>query len=495
LGSVVPEPEAKRTKQTEPETHRSHPETTREQERKGKPALSRFTGFLFGDDPQTRLILSRTWALAWPVVLEQALAMVGQVVDMAMLGRLGKEAVAAVSLSMQPFQLIQATFMGLSVGTTAIVARATGAGNREEAGQVAGQAIIIALLFGLAISIIGVVNADWIVTFMKAEEPVRVVGREYVRMMMPGMLLFFVFTIATGALRGAGDTRTPMVINVSLNAVKVLCNYLLIFGNLGFPEMGVAGAGIATTVSRSLGGIAMLVALSRKSSKLPISWRRVFSNFDIRLFGRILNIGVPAMAERVLTSSAQIAYARQVASLGTEAYAAHQLALNVESFSYMPGMGFATSATALVGQRLGAKDPEGAEKSAIIAMKMGVLTMGTMGVLFFLFPAQFLKIFTNDAGVIARGAPLVRIVAFTQFPEAMGFVIPGALRGAGDTRIAMFVTVAGVWIVRLGLTYLLMNVFNVGLTAAWFAMFADWVVRSALYWRRLKRGKWKEIKV
>lgn len=285
-----------------------------------------------------------------------------------------------------------------------------------------------------------------------------------------------------------------MVINVSLNGIKVLCNYLLIFGNLGFPEMGVAGAGISTTVSRSLGGIAILVALSRKNSKLPVNWKKVLSRFDLGLFGRILNIGVPAMAERVLTSSGQIAYARQVAGLGTEAYAAHSLALNVESFSYMPGMGFATSATALVGQRLGAKDPEGAEKSALIAMKMGVLTMGTMGVLFFLFPAQFLSIFTNDPGVIARGVPLVRIVAFTQFPEALGFVIPGALRGAGDTRIAMYVTVAGVWIMRLGLTYILMNYFNVGLTAAWFAMFADWALRSALYWVRLKRGKWKEIK-
>ncbi|HHY44468.1 MAG TPA: MATE family efflux transporter [Firmicutes bacterium] len=492
MGAVRPEPDAR---QTEGEALKSYPESSKEHEFQHQSALSRLIGRLFGADAQSRLILARTWALAWPVVLEQALAMVGQVIDMAMLGRLGKEAVAAVGLSMQPFQLIQATFMGLSVGTTALVARATGAGNREEAGQVAGQALIVAFIFGLAISLIGITNADWIVTFMKAEEPVRIVGREYVRMMMPGMLLFFVFTIATGALRGAGDTRTPMIINVSLNALKATSNYLLIFGNLGFPEMGVAGAGLSTTIARSLGGIAILVALSRKSSKLPVNWKRVFSNFDLRLFGRILNIGVPAMAERVLTSSGQIAYARQVAGLGTEAYAAHSLSLNVESFSYMPGMGFATSATALVGQRLGAKDPEGAEKSAIIAMKMGVLTMGTMGVLFFLFPAQFLSIFTNDAGVIARGVPLVRIVAFTQFPEALGFVIPGALRGAGDTRIAMYVTVAGVWCVRLGLTYVLMNFFNVGLTAAWFAMFADWVVRSSLYWVRLKRGKWKEIKV
>jgi putative MATE family efflux protein len=450
---------------------------------------------LFGTDPESRQILARTWALAWPVVLEQALAMVGQVFDMAMLGRLGKEAVAAVGLSMQPFQLINATFMGLSVGTTALSARAVGAGNREEAGQIAGQALVVALVFGIIISTLGVLNADWIVTFMKAEEPVRVLGGQYVRMMMPGMMLFFVFTIATGALRGAGDTRTPMLINISLNTVKLISNYLLIFGNLGFPALGIRGAGLSTTISRTLGGIAILIAISRRTGKIPVDWKKVFTRFDLKLFGRILNIGVPAMAERVLTSSGQIAYARQVAGLGTESYAAHSLSLNVESFSFMPGMGFATAATALVGQRLGAKDPEGAEKCALTAMKMGLLTMGSMGLLFFLFPGQFLSIFTDDPGVIARGIPLVRIVAFTQIPEALGFVIPGALRGAGDTRIAMYVTVAGVWVMRLGLTYLLMNVFHVGLTAAWFAMFADWVLRSSLYWARLKRGRWKEIKV
>lgn len=452
-------------------------------------------GRLFGSDPQSRQILARTWALAWPVVLEQALAMVGQVVDMAMLGRLGKEAVAAVGLSMQPFNLINATFMGLSVGTTALCARAVGAGNKKEAGQVAGQSLLVALFFGVIISVAGMMNADRIIAFMKAEESVRVLGGQYVRMMMPGMLLFFVFTIATGALRGAGDTSTPMMINIGLNAVKLVSNYLLIFGNYGFPKMGVAGAGLSTTISRTLGGIAILIALSRPSGRLPVNWKNIITKFDLKLFSRILNIGVPAMAERVLTSSGQIAYARQVAGLGTESYAAHSLSLNVESFSYMPGMGFATSATALVGQRLGAGDPEGAEKSAVIAIKMGLLTMGAMGLLFFLFPTRFLGIFTNDPGVIARGAPLVRIVAFTQIPEALGFVIPGALRGAGDTRIAMYVTVAGVWVMRLGLTHLLMDVFNMGLTAAWFAMFADWALRSSLYWVRLKRGKWKEIKV
>lgn len=462
---------------------------------KTKPGFDRFVRRVFGTDPDTKDILRATWALAWPVVLEQALAMLSQVVDAAMVGRLGKESTAAIGLSMQPFNLINATFMGLSVGTTALAARAYGAGNRDEAGQVAGQSLFIAFFFGIIISLVGFLRADWIITFMKAEAPVRAIGIQYVRAMMPGMVLFFVFTIATGALRGAGDTRTPMLINLGLNIIHIFTNYLLIFGNWGFPKMGVAGAGVSTAISRTLGGIAILVVLTSGKGRLKVSFKRVLTKFDFKLFGRILNIGIPAMLERTLTSSGQIQYARMVAGLGTESYAAHALSLNVESFSYMPGMGFATAATALVGQRLGAKDPRGAEKRALFAMRMGLISMGTMGVLFFLFPAQFLSIFTRDPGVIAKGIPLVRIVAFTQVPESLGFIIPGALRGAGDTRISMYVTVLGAWVVRVGGTYFLMNVLHMGLTAAWIAMFLDWVARASLYWMRFKRGAWKTIRV
>lgn len=460
-----------------------------------RPVFDRFLGRVFGKDAETRQILTVTWALAWPVVVEQALAMLSQVVDMMMVGRLGADSVAAVGLSMQPFNLINATFMGLSVGTTALAARATGAGNRDEAGRIAGQSILVAVVFGMLISVLGFLRADWIIAFMKAEAPVRVIGSQYVRAMMPGMLLFFVFTIATGALRGAGDTRTPMLINLGLNIVHIFTNYLFIFGNLGFPALGAAGAGLSTSISRTLGGLTILILLSRKTGKLTVPWRTVITRFDLKLFGRILNIGVPAMLERTLTSSGQVQYARMVAGLGTKSYAAHSLALNVESLSYMPGMGFATAATALVGQRLGARDADGAEKRALLSMRMGLLSMGTMGLLFFLFPSQFLHIFTSDPEVISRGIPLLRIVAFTQIPESLGFVIPGALRGAGDTRVSMYVTVLGAWIVRVGVTHVLMNYLHVGLTAAWIAMFLDWVVRSSLYWLRFKRGAWKTLRV
>ncbi|MBE3519749.1 MAG: MATE family efflux transporter [Firmicutes bacterium] len=458
------------------------------------PEQSADSAALATEQEQPSAIKRALWALAWPVVAEQGLAMLTQVVDMSMVGRLGPRAVTAVGLTMHPFFLANALVMGLSVATTALAARAAGAGNREEAGRVTGQSILIAVVLGIAVASAGYVLAPQIVAFMRAGPDVAPMAILYVKAMMPGMVAFYVFTIATGALRGAGDTLSPMVINLITNAVHVGTNFVLIFGYLGFPRLEVTGAGISTSISRILAAVLVLGVLSSSQGKLHVNWRNLLP-FDWALFGRLINVGLPAALERVLTSSGQMMYSRQVAGLGTVPYAAHSLSLNVESFSYMPGMGFATAATALVGQNLGAGRPDRAEASAKEAMKFGVLTMGSMGALFFTFPQAFLKIFTDDAETIALAVPLLRIVAFTQIPEALGFVIPGALRGAGDTRIAVYVTVAGMWIVRLGLTYLMMDVFHMGLEAAWIAMLMDWVVRSTLYAIRFKQGKWKELRV
>jgi len=219
------------------------PKGPQESLKKSQPPVGQKTfiglfGRIFGKNEESKVLLKATWALAWPVVLEQALSMVSQVVDMAMVGRLGADAVAAIGLRMQPFFLINALFMGLSVGTTALCARAIGAQDREGAGKVTGQSVIVAFVFGSFVSYLGFIKSEWIITFMKAEAPVRALGATYVRAMMPGMLLF-VFTISTGALRGAGDTRTPMLINLGLNVVHVFTNYLLIFGNWGFPRLGL----------------------------------------------------------------------------------------------------------------------------------------------------------------------------------------------------------------------------------------------------------------
>ncbi|TYP54909.1 MATE family efflux transporter [Thermosediminibacter litoriperuensis] len=463
--------------------------------KEGRVPRLRLTGLIPKLDDEVKKVLRKTWTLAWPVVIEQALAMISQVADMAMVGRLGAEAVAAVGLSMQPFFLLNAIFMGISVGTTALSARAVGSGDLEKAGKVTGQSIIVAFLVGLTLSYLGYVNSHRIMIYMGAEPSVRLLGSNYLRAMMPGMLFLFVFTVAAAGMRGVGDTRTPMAVNAIINILHIFTNYVFIFGELGFPRLEVVGAGISSSLSRLGGAVALIYVLSKPNNRLFVNWKKVIGKFDWPLFSRMLRIGLPAAVERILVSTGQIVYTRQVAGLGTEAYAAHSISLNVESLSYMPGIGFATAATAMVGQCLGAGDAGGAQKSTSISLLIATAIMGTMGLMFFSFPVMFLKIFTNDPDIIARGAVLLRIVAFTQIPECVGMVIPGALRGAGDTRITVYITLLGMWMIRLGFTYIFLNFFNMGLIGAWIAMFLDWAVRSLLYWIRFKSGSWKSIKI
>ncbi|KYO66728.1 MATE family efflux transporter [Thermovenabulum gondwanense] len=460
-----------------------------------KKFFKEFFKKVFNINEETYPVLKSIWNLAWPVVIEQTLAMVSQVVDMAMVGRLGATSVAAVGLSMQPFMLINSIIMGLSVGTTTFCARAKGAKNDEEAGLVLVESMIFSCILGLLLVISGFIFAEKILDFMNAEEKVKEIGAVYFRAMMPGMMFFFLFTIITAALRGVGDTKTPMIVNLQLNIIHIILNYILIFGKFGIPALGALGAGISTSISRFIGALIIFYKLKNPEGILYIEFLKLVKRFNYDLFKRIIYISVPAALERIISSAGQMQYARQVASLGTLLYAAHSISINVESFSYMPGIGFATAATALTGLKLGAKDFQGARISVSISNRMAVITMGIMGFLFFIFPVFFLRIYTDDTQIIKRAVVLLRIVAFTQIPEAISFVISGALKGAGDTRFVLYVNIVGMWIVRLSLTAVFMRYFHLSIIGAWIAMFIDWVVRSILYYYRLKSEKWQFLKI
>lgn len=438
--------------------------------------------------------------LAWPVFLENVLHTVTQIVGMIMVGHLGAAAITAVGLSFQPLWLVMGFFMGLGAGTTALVARFTGAGEPAGASRVAHQS----LLLGAALAVVFVAGtipfARPIVAFMGAEPDVVELGAVYLRYLMPGLGLMAVFTVLTAALRGAGDTRTPMWINTGVNFLNVALAWGLIYGHLGLPAMGVAGAGLAATVSRSLGTLVLAVMVLSGRTVIDLGFggrerNRTFFRVDPGVMTRIVRIGVPAALERVVNSLGMLFYARVVATLGTVAFAAHSLALNIESLSYMPGIALSVAATTLVGQNLGAGRPDRAEGSGWECARLALWVMGLMGLVFFLFPAALLRLYTSDAAVITLGVVALRVVACIQLPEALGFVLSGALRGAGDTRSVLHITAFGVWVVRLGASLLLVSVLRMGLLGAWLAMALDWLVRAAYLIARFRRGRWKEVSV
>lgn len=436
----------------------------------------------------------RILLLAWPVMAEMFLQTLAQMVDMAMVGRLGQAAIAAVGLSFRPLFVGQAIFLGLGVATTALVARFIGAGDRATATRTAEQSLMTTSILALALAACGYYFARNITVFMGATGDVVSLGTSYLKGFSPGLFFLMLATIMTSALRASGDTKTSFYAGAISNVVNVIGNYILIFGKFGFPAMGVYGAALATSLSRLVMAGILFSALLRGKGGLHLNWRD-FATLDWDIIRRLFKIGIPAALERFVQSLSMMLHLKILATLGTTAVAITTLSGNVEQLSFMPSIGFAVAASALVGQNLGARRPDEAEKSGWAAMRLCSYFMGTMGLLFILIPGVFIRIYTSDPAVIAPAESVMRMIGLTQLPQALAFVSSGVLRGAGDTNAVLGITVLGNVILRLGLSYVFIVVFRWGLWSAFVAILIDWIIRGGLmvYWVQL--GNWKTMKV
>ncbi|MGI6149138.1 MAG: MATE family efflux transporter [Firmicutes bacterium] len=445
-----------------------------------------------GSLPELR---QRVFKLAGPAIVENLLHTMVGVMDTAMVGRLGAYALASVGLANQIFNISLTVFAALATGSTALVARHIGAEQQDEASEVARQSLVVGVFVSGAVLAVLAGFGPWILRllFPRAEEAVLYHGGLYVRIVAVAQMFNYFLIIINGILRGAGDTRTPMLITALVNCINVVLNACLIYGLGPFPAWGVAGAAVATAISQTIGGILairQLFAGALLSVKLSDSFRP-----NSTMIRRIMNIGVPAGVEQGIMRVAHLVYTMVVSSLGTVAYAAHQVALNAESLSFMPGSGFAVAATTLVGQSLGADRPDEAHRAGDEARRMAVVVMSIMGAVFLLFPRPIVGIFSRDPEVVELAVACLRLVALSQPALATIMVLAGGLRGAGDVRPIMRITLVGFILVRIGLAYLLAIVLEMGLIGAWIGMVVDLFFRSFLVNRHFQSGHWKLIKV
>ena len=418
--------------------------------------------------------------------------MVG-IVNTFLVGHLGASALAAVGLSQQWVMMAMVLFGAVGTGGTALIARMVGARDWDGANRVLRQALLIAFVTGLVAMIALELLAEPALALMGAEADALRLGITYLRIVSSVYMFSSLMFIGNACLRGAGDTRTPLVVMMVVNVLNIVIAWTLVNGALGLPRMGVAGSAMGAMVGRLVGGLLVLGFLlrGRAGLKLRLSeWR-----FDFETMRRILKVGLPTGLEQLVFRFGMMSYVRVVASLGTVAYAAHQVALNGESLSYMPGFGFAVAATTLVGQGLGAKDKQRAENDGYIAFYSAMVLMSLMGVCFFLFAPQIVGFFTTDAEVIALGVPPLRLIGLAQPFLAGTMVFAGGLRGAGDTRVPMLVNGASIWILRVPLALLFTRVFSWGLIGAWIAMAIDLTIRGILLFLRFRSGRWKTIEV
>lgn len=439
-----------------------------------------------------KLLYSDIIRIAWPSFIELILTQLTSMVDLMMVGQLGAWALSAVGLTTQPKFLMMTMFTAMNVGATAMVARYKGAGNPEKANSILRQALILTLVLSSVSSLIGFIFSEPLVAFMGAADAQTLAGGTiYLQIQFAGFVFMALTTTVTAALRGVGDSRTAMVYNLTANVVNVIFNYLLIYGKFGFPEMGVAGASLATVIGQCVAFVlAFRAVLKKNSGYLHLSFRDSFKP-DWDALGSIFKIGLPALLEQAIMRCGMIIYSKTVAGLGTVAFATHQVCMNIQSLSFMNGNAFAVSATSLMGQSLGKKRPDMAQAYVSRTQRVGMLVSILIAMVLFFFGGTVVSLYNNEPEIVQTGAQIMKMMALIQPFQSSQFIIAGALRGAGDTKATAVITFLTVLLVRPAFAIFSIHVLNWGLYGAWVAMVLDQLLRTTFVFGRFNSGKWK----
>lgn len=433
--------------------------------------------------------------IAWPSLAELLLTQLASMIDMMMVGQLGAWAISAVGLTTQPKFLMMTMFMAMNVGATALVARYKGEGNFRKANMVLNQALLLTFILSLISSIIGYIYSEQLILFMGATDAETLAGGTvYLKIQMAGFVVLALTSTITATLRGVGNSKLAMIYNLTANVVNVVFNYILIFGHFGFPRMEVAGASLATVIGQCVAFVLALIAIIRGDQYLQLRFKDGFRP-HLETLKSIFNIGIPAMVEQLVMRAGLILYAKMIASLGTVAFAIHQICLNIQSISFMNGQAFSVSSTSLVGQSLGKKRPDMAQAYSSRTRRIGMIISLIMGLAFIIFGKQFVALYNSDSVIIEQGARILILVGLIQPFQSSQFILTGALRGAGDTRATAIITFLTVLLIRPGLTAFSIYVLGWGLEGAWIALAVDQLLRSFLVLLRFNSGKWKSIKI
>jgi len=432
--------------------------------------------------------------LAYPVVLGSLSFTLLSFVDTLMVGRLGAARLAASGIAGVLYFAVVFSIAGLGIGVQTLTARRFGEGKRKDCGDVANVGLILAVAIGLPITMAGPWLARTLGTILSPDPLVVELGSTYLLYRFYGTALMLANWSLRGFFAGIGETRHVMIASVVTTAANLLLDYLLIFGIAGFPRLGIAGAAIASSLAIACGTIYLLtVALSRRHRS---TFGILQPPFPLRrLTQPIVRLSLPVMGQRALASGSWYAFFTVVSFIGTVELAATNAIRSTYHLTIMLGVGLGTAAAALVGQRLGAANPDEAERLGWTAAKLGALAMGVVGILFLVVPAFFLRIFTSDPAVISTGRLPLFLLGFVQASAGVGLVLSQAIQGAGNTRFVMLAELAVCGTLYLPVVYLLGKVFGLGMIGAWTGEFLYWTSIAVVMTWKFRRGDWKHVKV
>lgn len=434
-------------------------------------------------------IARMTLLLAIPMILEMAMESVFAVVDIFFVAGLGTEAVATVGLTEAMLSLLYAVAVGLSMGTTAMIARRIGEKNPEAASLAAGQAIWLGLFVSVLVGLVGIFYAENILMLMGADEAVIESGKSYTRLMFGGSFTIVFLFLVNAIFRGAGDASLAMRALTLANCINIVLDPCLIYGYGPFPELGITGAAVATNIGRGVGMLYGLYYLCGGGGRIRLHLQNLALKIGIAV--SLFRISIGGVAQFLVATASWVFLMQIVSGFGSEAVAGYTIAVRVVMFSILPAWGLSNAAATLVGQNLGAGLADRAEKSVWQIVKYNAAYMGAVSIVIFLFTRSIVEFFTQEPAVVEYAISCLRIFAGAFIAWGAGMAIIQAFNGAGDTMTPTWINVFCFWVVQVPLAYSLAVILDIGPVGVFWAVFFSDILTGIVGYLVFRRGKWK----
>ena len=431
--------------------------------------------------------------LAIPMTLEMAMESLFAVVDIYFVSKIGINAIAAVGLTESMITITYSLGWGLSMGTTAMVSRRIGEKNSKGASISAVQAIYIGILISVPMMIAGIFFSEDLLKLMGASTAIIEDGAGYTKLLFSSNIIIILIFVINGVFRGAGDAALAMRALWISNGFNIVLDPMLIFGIGPFPEMGIEGAATATIIGRSIGVCYQLYHLFKSKGIIKIHKENLHLNLNIII--RLVKLSAGVTAQFIIGSASWIFLMRIISTFGSTALAGYTVAVRIIIFSILPAWGISNAAATMVGQNLGAKQPERAEKSVWRTGFFNVIFMGSVMVIYLVYANNLAAFFTDDKGVIASAAECLYIFSLGYMFYAMGMVLVQAFNGAGDTITPTIMHFFVFWLFQLPCAYLLAIGFSIGTTGVYWAIVISETIFTIVGYFLFKKGRWKSVKV
>lgn len=442
-------------------------------------------------------IVTNVLKLALPAVGEMTLYMAIWVFDTMMVGKYGGQtAVSAVGLGSE----VVYTFInilisaGISVGITSLVARRFGSKQYTSAEEYASVGFFIGSIIALILSIIMFTFSRQILILGGAQSNVVSLGMMYMRIVSLGLFFNMMTSMLNGVLRGYGNTKTPLFISFLVNIINISLDWILIFGKLGFPELGIKGAAIATSIAHISGFVFAVIYMVNKSRlKIRLDY---IKSLNLNKLKSLLLLALPSSMQEGAFSMSRLLSTFIIMRIGETAFAANQITTTIESISFMPGWGFGVAATTLVGHKIGEKNFKEAKEYAYTCAALGAIFMGICSITFLSFPSTLIKLFIKETEqeVIRLGSLCLMVAAVEQIPMAISLILGGSLKGAGDTKTPFVISLISSWFIRIPLMLLFVYILKVSVVYVWWITAIQWVFEG-IAMSILFRHKFKKIKL